>query len=135
MPIVRLFRLFFAVLLAGLMLQPAGADERDDFQAALEDASARCRTALQILETESQQNTAAAVHRFRQSWQRVMDRHGAIRTDTRTEDAALFLDVDMRIIGVILVIDLGNRDAARSALEAIDNKLTEFGARSLAPER
>src|SRR5262249_32948866 len=96
---IRLFRLSCAILLAALVLhwQPASADERDDFRAAVEDASARCRFALRVLETESQQDTAAAVHHFRQAWQRVIERAHA-----RTDDAAMFLDVDMRIIGVLL---------------------------------
>src|SRR5438270_125405 len=119
MPFARLFRLSCAALFAALVLHwlPARADERDDFGAAVEEASARCRLALQILDTESQQDTAAAVHRFRQSWQRVLERYAAIRPAAPSEGAAMFLDVDMRIIGVLLVIDLGNRDAARSALE------------------
>jgi len=137
MPIVRLFRLFCAVLLAVLVLQrvPAGAGEPDDFQTAVEDASARCRLALRILETEGQRETAAAVHSFRQSWQRVVERYGAIRPAAATDDTAMFLDVDMRIVGVLLVIDLGNRDAARTGLEAIESKVTELSARSSPPER
>lgn len=131
----RIGRLFWFVgLLVTVVLSPANADVRGDYQAALEDASARCRLALRILETESQQDTAAAVLSLRQSWERVVERQSAARAAPTAEDTTVFLDVDMRIIGVLLVIDLGNRDAARSALEAIENILAELSSHASSPD-
>jgi hypothetical protein len=134
-PLRPIFRFFFAALLTVPLLCPAHAGERDDFQTAIEEASAQCRVALQILETESQQDTAAAVHRFRHSWQRVIERRGAAQSRPAPDDAAMFLDVDMRIVGTLLIIDLGNRDAARSALEAIEAIVADLSARSAERDR
>jgi hypothetical protein len=39
--------------------------------------------------------------------------------------------VDMRLIGVLLTIDMGNRDAAREGLAPIEQTLAELRARSM----
>src|SRR4051812_10290150 len=81
--IVRQFRLFFGLLLAALLLQwlilPVKADELSDFHAAVEQASAQYNVALTTLETRGQDETAAEVHRLRQSWQLLLDRFQAQR--------------------------------------------------------
>jgi hypothetical protein len=38
--------------------------------------------------------------------------------------------VDMRLVGVLLVIDMGNRDAARDGLAPIEETLSQLSARS-----
>jgi hypothetical protein len=40
------------------------------------------------------------------------------------------LQVDVSLVGVLLVIELGNRDGARSALSSIEDTLTRLAARS-----
>jgi len=139
--IVRLFRLCCGLILAALVLQwlvyPARADEVADVKYALEDAAMQHRIALRTLETSGQQETAAAVQRFRQSWQQVVESYGALPAgvagDTRIP--AVFVDIDLRIIGVLLTIDLGNRDAARSGLEAIAGLMAELGSGPTRPAR
>jgi hypothetical protein len=45
----------------------------------------------------------------------------------------MFMQIDVRLVGVLLVIDLGNRDAARSALAPVEETLTRLAARSTPP--
>jgi hypothetical protein len=109
------------------------ADELADFHAAVEEASAQYRAAMATLETRSQEETKAAVHQFRQSWQSLAERFGAQRPAAFADDeqyAGTFMQVDMRLIGVLLVIDMGNREAARSALAPIQETLSQWSARS-----
>lgn len=135
--IARDFRRFLAAMLVALLVQwlvsPAGAGELADFRAAMDEVSAQHRLALATLETSGQQETAAQVHRFRQSWQQIVDRFGKERPAAFAGDdtyMATLLDIDVRTIGVLLVIDLGNRDAARNALAAIGDTLSDLKARS-----
>jgi len=46
----------------------------------------------------------------------------------------MFMQLDVSLIGVLLVIDLGSRDAARAALPPIEDTLTKLAER-LAPPR
>ena len=119
-----------ALLLQWLVL-PAVADELGELRAALERASEQHRLALATLETSGQQETAAEVHRFRQTWQDVVERFGARRRATGAGDEstmAALLDIDVRIIGILLIIDLGNRDAARDTLLSIAVTLSDLKA-------
>jgi hypothetical protein len=124
--------LLSACLVQGLLL-PAAGDTLADFNAAMERVSARHRAALATLESSGQHETAAQVHRFRQSWQEIVDRFGKDRPAAFAGDeryTATLLDVDVRTIGVLLVIDLGNREAARDALAAIGDILADLKARA-----
>jgi hypothetical protein len=120
----------FAGLLAPL---PALADELADFHAAVERALDQYHFAMSVLETSSQEQTSAEIARLRQSWQRIAERF-ARRPDGFSigEDyGGTFMQVDMRFITLLLIVDLGNR--ARSALAAIGDVLTQWSTGSAAP--
>jgi hypothetical protein len=120
-------------LVAQWLVLPARADELADFQAAIAQASAQYRVAMTTLETRGREETAAAVQRFRESWQVVSDRRGSNRPAAFTDAeqyAAMFVLVDARIVGALIVIDIGSRDAARDALAPIAETLSQLGAGS-----
>ena len=45
------------------------------------------------------------------------------------------MQLDVSIVGVLLVIDFGSREAARNALAPIGQSLAELGARAALRER
>jgi hypothetical protein len=115
----------------------ARADELADFHAAVEQAAAQYRIAVTTLETRGQVETAAALHRFREAWQVIIDRFGRNPPAPFADDeqyGAMFVLIDTRLIGVLLVVDMGNREAARDALAPIQETLSRLSARS-APTR
>jgi hypothetical protein len=127
------------VLVASLLLAlPAHADDLADFHAAVEEASADYRTAIATLETQGQQETSAAVNQLRRTWQSINARFGPNRPAAFADDeqySSMFMLVDMRLIGVLLTIDMGNRDAARDGLAPIEETLSRLSARSAPPAR
>jgi hypothetical protein len=117
------------------LVAPARADELAEFHAAVERALDQYSFAMSVLETSSQEQTKAEVARLRQSWQAIAERF-ARRPEgfAGGEDyGGTFMQVDMRLITLLLVIDLGNRDAARSALAAVGDVLSQWSANSAAP--
>src|SRR5262245_61926556 len=132
--IVHVLRLCGALLAAALLLQilvlPAGADERADFDAVVSQAAAQYRIALKTLETRGREETAAEVARFRAAFQQVIEHFDANRPAFGDRDyAGLFMQVDARIVGAMIVIDIGSRDAAREALAPIGETLSELNTR------
>jgi hypothetical protein len=138
----RYLRLRTAAVLAALLVQwlalPAKADELADFHAAVVQASAQYRAAMSILEASGREETSAAVQRFRQTWQAVIDRFAANPPAAFADDdqyAGMFMLVDTRIVGALIVIDIGSREAARDALAPIAETLSQLRARSAPPLR
>jgi hypothetical protein len=136
-PIVRLFRLCrlgAVVLITALLVQwpisAAGADQLADFQAALELASAQYQVARKTLETRGREETAAEVSRLREAFHTVLEQASlsALRLDP--DYAGTLMQLDVSIVGVLLLIDFGSREAARDALAPIGQSLTELGARA-----
>jgi hypothetical protein len=126
-------RLVLAALLALALPFGVCADQLADFHAAVEQATTQFRDAQAILETSSQADTSAAVNRFRQSWQSINDRFGSNRPAAFQDDEdflTTFVLVDVRLIGVLLTIDMGNRDAAREGMRPIEEILARLSARS-----
>jgi hypothetical protein len=124
-------------LLALAWSAPGRADEQADFHAALEAATAQYHLAMSTLERSSQAQTAAEVRRFRQAWQAVIDHAGSNRPAayaTTEQFFGMLTQIDMRIVGVLLVIDLGNRDAARNALAPIEEILLRMQETAAPPE-
>jgi hypothetical protein len=123
-----------AVLLAaGMCAASAAADELADFHAAVEDATLAYNSAMSTLETKSQDETAAAVHRLRETWRAIGERFGTRRPDGFAGDEnfpTMFMQIDVSLIGVLLVIDLGNRDGARAGLTPVGEILATLSARS-----
>jgi len=113
---------------------PPGADERADVDAALKAATAQYQIARRTLETSGRDETAAEVTRFRSAFQRVIDPVEANRAAFSSEDPGLFMQVDARIIGAMIVIDIGSQEAARDALAPIEQTLPELSLRSASAE-
>jgi hypothetical protein len=135
-PIVRLFRLSAVVLVTALLAQwpisAAGADERSELEAAFRLANAQYQIALKTLETRGREETAAEVHRLREAFQAVMERFNANESalGLDTDYAGALMQFDVSIVGVMLVIDFGSREAARDALTPIGQSLAELQARA-----
>jgi hypothetical protein len=127
--------MLIAVLVPWFAL-PASGDELADFQAAVAQASAQYRAAMTTLETRGREETSAAVQRFRQAWQIVIDRRGSTRPAAFADAeqyAGMLMQVDARIVGALIVIDIGSRDAARDALAPIAETLSQLSSNPAAP--
>jgi hypothetical protein len=137
---VRLFPLRAALVAAALLLpwspSAAGADERADLQAAFRLATAQYQVALKTLETRGREETAAEVSRLREAFQAVIQQFNANRValDGDQHYAGALMQLDVSIIGVLLVIDFGSREAAREALIPVGRSLAELGARAVLRE-
>jgi hypothetical protein len=126
-----------AALVVLALSVPGQADQLADFHAAVTQASEQYRIAMETLETQGQAETAAAVQRFRASWHAISDQFGKNRPAPFVGDeqyGTMFMLVDTRVIGVLLAIDLGSRDAARDGMAPIRETLADLSARS-APAR
>jgi hypothetical protein len=138
--IVRLFPLRAALVAAALLLpwspSAAGADERADLQAAFRLATAQYQVALKTLETRGREETAAEVSRLREAFQAVIQQFNANRValDGDQDYAGALMQLDVSIIGVLLVIDFGSREAAREALIPVGRSLAELGGRAVLHE-
>jgi hypothetical protein len=139
-PIVRLFRrcrLGAVILITALLVQwpisAAGADERAELEAAFKLASAQYQVALKTLETRGREETSAEVGRLRETFQAVIQHFDANRAALGLDQdyAGMLMQLDVSIVGVMLVIDFGSREAARDALTAIGASLAELGARAV----
>jgi hypothetical protein len=139
MSFVRELRRHCGALLVALCVQaialsaPARTDDLTDFHAAVAQASAQYRITMATLETRGRDETAAAVHQLRQAWQSIIDRFGSNRPTAFAGDehyAGMFLQVDMRLVSALIVIDIGSREAARDALAPIQETLTQLSKRA-----
>ena len=142
-PIVRLFRLLqldTVVLIAALLAQgpiaAAGADERSELAAAFRLASVQYEVALETLETRGREETAAEVHRLREAFQAVIQKFDANRTTLGLDPEydGMLMQLDVSMVGVMLVIDFGSREATRDALAPIGQSLAELEARAVRRE-
>jgi len=134
----RQYRVVLSALLALWLVAPAGADELADFRAAVERASAQYRVALQVLESSGPDETAAEVQRFREAWHAIMDKFGTNRPSAFDDDdlyATTLTEIDARVVGALIVIGIGRREAARDALTPIGDTLSRLQARSAPPAR
>ena len=138
-PVVRLFRLLrlgalilVTALLAQCPISAAGADEHADLHAALALAGAQYQVALKTLETRGREETAAEVSRLREAFHAVMEQFDANQSALSLDPdyAAALMQLDVSIVGVMLVIDFGSREAARDALVPIGQSLADLGARA-----
>jgi hypothetical protein len=105
---------------------PSRSADKTEFRAALAAATMQYRVAMSTLERSGQEETAAELRQFRQAWQAVIDRAGANRPAayaTTEEYYGMLMQVDTSIVGALLVIDLGSRDAARKSLAPIEEIL------------
>ena len=132
------YRLLLAAFFVYALSFSVRSDELSDFHAAVGVAEDRYRIAMETLDTRGQAETAAAVHRLREAWQSLGERFGTNRPAVFADDeeyTGLFMQVDMRLIGVLLVIDMGNRNAARDGLAPVQETLARLSARSAPTSR
>jgi hypothetical protein len=129
----------FALILAATPLPAAAAaGDLEQFVAALEQAQLQYQIALRTLEKSSREQTAAEVRLFRQAWQQVIDQLDKNRPEQFGTDesyAAIMTEIDARVVGALIVIDIGSRDAARSALAPIGDTLAKLRERATPPQQ
>ena len=123
-----------AVLLALLLTAPlsAGADDLGAFADAVERAELQYRIALRTLESSGREQTAAEVRLFRDALQQAvarLDERPLPKPDGDESYAAAMMQIDMAVIGALIVIDIGSREAARAALTPIGERLTQLRER------
>lgn len=121
-----------------LMLGHGGAfGQPGTFDAAVERAAAQYRIAMQTLETGGREQTEAEVSAFREAWGDIIERFGKDRPSAFADDdtyASTLLDIDVRLLGALLVINIGSREAAREALKPIGETLARLQERAGAPQ-
>lgn len=121
-----------ALILASAPLS-APADDLEQFTAAVEQAELQYRVALRTLETSGREETAAEVRLFRQAWQQVIDRldnHRPAQFGGDTSYAATMTAIDASVVGALIVIDIGSREAARAALAPLGETIAKLRQRS-----
>ncbi|MBX9775138.1 MAG: hypothetical protein K2Y71_12075 [Xanthobacteraceae bacterium] len=123
--------LLLALVLAGASLV-AGADDLGDFADAVERAELQYRIALRTLESSGREQTAAEVRLFRDALQEAiaqLDKRPPPKSDGDESYAASMMQIDVAIIGALIVIDIGSREAARAALTPIGDRLAQLRER------
>jgi hypothetical protein len=123
--------LLLALILAGAPLV-ASADDLKDFADAVEQADLQYRSALRTLESSGREQTAAEVRAFRDALQEAiaqLDKRPLPKPDGDESYAASMLQIDMAIIGALIVIDIGSREAARAALAPIGERIAQLRER------
>src|SRR5262245_973846 len=124
----------WAALLALLLAAPlpALADDLADFADAVERAELQYRIALRTLESAGREQTAAEVRLFRDALQEAvarLDEHPQPKPEGDESYAASMVQIDMAVIGALIVIDIGSREAARAALTPIGERLAKLRER------
>jgi hypothetical protein len=125
--------LWAIVLLVVLSPGIGRADPLGDLHALVENAAAQYRVAMTTLEASGREQTALEVRRFRSAWQAVMEQFAANRPAAFVADdeyPSVFMQIDAMIVGALIVIDIGSRDAARKGLMPIGAILTRLQDRS-----
>jgi len=124
--------LLLAVILAASPVV-AGADDLADFGAAVERAELQYRIALRTLESAGRDETAAEVRLFREALQdaiaRLDDEQRPPKSESDDSYAGTMLQIDMAIVGALIVIDIGSREAARAVLTPIGERLAKLRER------
>ena len=131
-------RLALAALLVLALSLSVRSDELSAFHAAVEQAAADHRVAMETLETSGQKETAAAVQQLRRTWQEINARFVNPAPAPFANDEkfpTMFMLIDTQLVGVLLVIDMGNRDAAHKGLAPVGTTLAELIARSAPTQR
>jgi hypothetical protein len=124
-------RIVIALALAIAPLATA-ADDLADFADAVERAELQYRLALRTLESSGREQTAAEVRHFREVLQEVIGRLESNRPVQFEDDnsyAATMMQIDTAIVGALIVIDIGSREAARAALAPIGETLAKLRER------
>src|ERR1043166_1802508 len=113
-----------AMLLALACTAPAHADDLDDFNRAVEAAMSHHRVAAGYLRTGNIDLAALELEGLRESWGKVtsLRKPAAFRDQERY--TGTMLDISTKLVGVVLVLDLGSVEVARQSLDAIRASLS-----------
>jgi hypothetical protein len=127
--------LVLVLVLGGRLALPNGAlaDDLADFHAAIEQVSTNCRKAIDVLEKSGPEETAEAVEQIREAWRNVVERFAARSPEMFAADenyATTMVDVDVRMVGALIIISAGRRQAAREALVSIADIVSQLADRS-----
>lgn len=107
----------------------AHGDELDDFNTAVEAASAHNRVAIGYLRTGNADLASLEMDRLRDSWLQLTERFSGTRPNAFEGNALyskLFTAVSARLVGADIMLKTGRLDAAREALDAIRGDLYEL---------
>ncbi len=107
----------------------AHGDELDDFNAAVESASAHNRVAIGYLRTGNADLASLEIDRLRDNWIQLTERFSGKRPSPFEGNALysnLFTAVSARLVGADIMLKTGRLDAARDALDAIRGDLYEL---------
>jgi hypothetical protein len=110
----------------------AAADDLADFADAVERAELQYRIALRTLESSGREQTAAEVRLFREALQEAiarLDEHRAPKPASDDSYAGTMLQIDLAIVGALIIIDIGSREAARAALTPIGERIAQLRER------
>lgn len=123
----RLKRLLgMAALVLAVIATPIRADDLDDFNRAVEAAMSHHRVALGYLRTENVDLAVLELEAMREAWAKAsgMRRPAVYRDNPRYTET--MLDVNVRIVGIFLVLDMGRIDVARASLNTIRHLLADM---------
>jgi hypothetical protein len=107
----------------------AQGDALDDFNAAVEAASAHNRIAIGYLRTGNADLASLEIDRLRDSWIQLTEQFSGKRPSVFEGNALygkLFTAVSARLVGADITLKTGRLDAARDALDAIRSDLYEL---------
>ncbi len=124
--------ILLALILATVPLA-ANADNLADFTGALERAELQYRIALRTLETSGRDETAAEVRLLRETWQNLialLDNRRPAQFEGDDSYSAAMMEIDVSLVGAMIVIDIGSREAARAALAPIGETLAKLRERA-----
>ena len=112
-----------AVLALAVLASPAQADDLSDFNTAVEAAMIHHRVAIGYLRTGNTDLAVLELEGMREAWSRVaaLPRPAVYRANPRYTET--ILDVQVRVVGVFLVLDMGRLDVARASLDTIRHGL------------
>src|SRR5262245_53201847 len=120
-------RLWAALLGLALATAPAAASDLADFNAAVERAAAHNRVALGYLRTDSVDLAVLELERMQAAWGDLVNRFGK-NPPAEFRGNPLYtevlIDVPTRIVGTILILDLGRTDVARASLQTNRERLS-----------
>jgi hypothetical protein len=124
------------ILLLTLAFGHGASAEPASFGAAVEQASMQYRSIMDMLETGGRDETAAEVEYFRAAWGDIIERFGKDRPAAFAGDdtySSTLMEIDVRLLGAMLVINIGSREAAREALKPIGEAIARLQQRGTSP--
>jgi hypothetical protein len=124
------------ILLALALGHGLAVGQTATFDGAVARAAMQYRIVMRTLETGGREQTEAEVSLFREAWGDIIERFGKDRPSAFADDetyASTLLDIDVRLLGALLVINIGSREAAREALKPIGETLARLQERAAPP--